>query len=135
MGGGGVGGFVNILVLDDEVLDPFTNTLVLGVDGVDGFGGLGGVDGFGGFCGFVGFVLVGGGVGFVGFVLVGGGVGLDPLEPLILTYPLPDKPNFPFCATVDAPFPANRPIFLIALLTPDDMEDDVAVEGVEPNLA
>ena len=169
MGGNGVGGFVNTLVLDDEVLDPFTNTLVLGlggvdgvdglggvdgvdgvggvdgvdglggVDGVDGFGGLGGVDGFGG---FGGFVLVGGGVGFVGFVLVGGGVGfvvvgvgLDRLEPLILTYPLPDKPNFPFCATVDAPFPANRPIFLIALLTPDVMEDDVAVEGVEPNLA
>ena len=124
VGGVGVGGFVNILVLGDEVLDPFTNTLVLGV------GGLGGVDGFGGFGGFGGFVLVGGGVGFVVV-----GVGLDPLEPLILAYPLPDKPNFPFCATVDAPFPANRPIFLIALLTPDDMEDDVAVEGVEPNLA
>ena len=118
--------FVSILVLDDEVLDPFTNTLVLG-DGVD-------VVGVG-----VVFVVVGGfvlvGVGFVlvgvGFVLVG--VGVDPLEPLILTYPLADKPDFPFCATVDALFPV--PIFLIALLTPDDMEDDVAVEGVEPNLA
>ena len=116
--------FVNTLVLD-EVLDPFVNTLVLG-DGVDVVG--------------VGFVLVGVGVVFVvvGFVLVGVGfvlvgVGVDPLEPLILTYPLADKPDFPFCATVDALFPV--PIFLIALLIPDDMEDDVAVEGVEPNLA
>ena len=115
------GFFVNTLVLDDEVLDPFINTLVLG-DGVDVVG-----------VGFVGvvFVVVG------GFVLVGVGgfvlVGVDPLEPLILTYPLADKPDFPFCATVDALFPV--PIFLIALLTPDDMEDDVAVEGVEPNLA
>ena len=119
------GFFVNTLVLDDEVLDPFVNTLVLG-DGVDVVG--------------VGFILVGVGVVFVvvgGFVLVGVGgfvlVGVDPLEPLILTYPLADKPDFPFCATVDALFPV--PIFLIALLTPDDMEDDVAVEGVEPNLA
>ena len=120
--------FVNTLVLD-EVLDPFTNTLVLG-DGVDVVG-----------VGFVGvvFVVVGGFVlvGVGGFVLVGVGgfvlVGVDPLEPLILTYPLADKPDFPFCATVDALFPV--PIFLIALLTPDDMEDDVAVEGVEPNLA
>ena len=117
------GFFVNTLVLD-EVLDPFINTLVLG-DGVDVVG--------------VGFILVGVGVVFVvvgGFVLVGVGfvlVGVDPLEPLILTYPLTDKPDFPFCATVDVPFPV--PIFLIALLTPDDMEDDVAVEGVEPNLA
>ena len=122
------GFFVNTLVLDDEVLDPFTNTLVLG-DGVDVVG-----------VGFVGLILVGVGVVvFVvvgGFVLVGVGfvlVGVDPLEPLILTYPLADKPDFPFCATVDAFFPV--PIFLIALLTPDDMEDDVAVEGVEPNLA
>ena len=122
------GFFVNTLVLDDEVLDPFINTLVLG-DGVDVVG-----------VGFVGFILVGVGVVvFVvvgGFVLVGVGfvlVGVDPLEPLILTYPLADKPDFPFCATVDALFPV--PIFLIALLTPDDMEDDVAVEGVEPNLA
>mgnify|MGYP003127054825 CR=1 FL=1 len=122
------GFFVNTLVLDDEVLDPFTNTLVLG-DGVDVVG-----------VGFVGLILVGVGVVvFVvvgGFVLVGVGfvlVGVDPLEPLILTYPLTDKPDFPFCATVDALFPV--PIFLIALLTPDDMEDDVAVEGVEPNLA
>ena len=123
------GFFVNTLVLDDEVLDPFTNTLVLG-DGVDVVG-----------VGFVGvvFVVVGGFVlvGVGGFVLVGVGgfvlVGVDPLEPLILTYPLADKPDFPFCATVDALFPV--PIFLIALLTPDDMEDDVAVEGVEPNLA
>ena len=109
--------FVNTLVLD-EVLDPFVNTLVLG-DGVD-------VVGVGVVFVVVGFVLVG-----VGFVLVG--VGVDPLEPLILTYPLADKPDFPFCATVDALFPV--PIFLIALLIPDDMEDDVAVEGVEPNLA
>ena len=123
------GFFVNTLVLDDEVLDPFINTLVLG-DGVDVVG-----------VGFVGvvFVVVGGFVlvGVGGFVLVGVGgfvlVGVDPLEPLILTYPLADKPDFPFCATVDALFPV--PIFLIALLTPDDMEDDVAVEGVEPNLA
>ena len=121
--------FVNTLVLDDEVLDPFVNTLVLG-DGVDVVG-----------VGFVGLILVGVGVVFVvvgGFVLVGVGfvlvgVGVDLLEPLILTYPLADKPDFPFCATVDALFPV--PIFLIALLTPDDMEDDVAVEGVEPNLA
>ena len=85
------GFFVNTLVLDDEVLDPFINTLVLG-DGVDVVG-----------VGFGGLILVGVGVVFVvvgvGFVLVGGGVlvvvggfFVDPLLYPNLIYPLPDKP-------------------------------------------
>ena len=89
VGVGGVGGFVNTLVLDDEVLDPFTNTLVLG-DGVDVVG-----------VGFGGLILVGVGVVFVvvGVGLVGGGVlvvvggfFVDPLLYPNLIYPLPDKP-------------------------------------------